>query len=70
MIKLMAMPPTLGMAIGCITSEPRPWVRKIGIKPMTVVAVEISSGRTRFKPACITHSRISSTLLGSRPANC
>ena len=31
------MPPTLGMAIGCITSEPRPLSRKIGASSRIVV---------------------------------
>ena len=35
----MAMPPIEGMAIGCITSEPRPSARKTGMRPITVVAV-------------------------------
>ena len=58
-ISEMAMPPTDGMAIGCITSEPRPSARNTGIRPMTVVAVVIRQGRMRFMPASTTMSRTS-----------
>jgi hypothetical protein len=51
----MDIPPTLGIAIGCITSQPRPCVRKIGISPMTVVAVDMISGRARLSPAFMTN---------------
>jgi hypothetical protein len=54
------------IAIGCITSEPRPCVRKIGSRPNTVVAVVISRGRTRFNAASMTSNRTSSTLCGTR----
>ena len=39
-------------------------VQKIGIRPMTVVAVDISIGRNRCSAASTTVSRISSTLRG------
>ena len=62
-IKLTAMPPRDGIAIGCITSEPRPVAQKIGIRPKMVVEIVIRHGRIRFRPACSTASRISSTDL-------
>ena len=55
------MPPTDGMAIGCITSEPRPVAQKMGIRPKTVVEIVIRQARMRLRPACTTASRRSST---------
>ncbi len=54
---LKTMPPTDGMAIGFITSEPRPVAQKMGIKPKMVVEIVIKLGPIRFKPACTTASR-------------
>src|SRR5262245_7129297 len=34
-MRLTAMPPTDGIAIGCITSEPRPVAQKMGMRPKT-----------------------------------
>lgn len=58
-----------GIAIGIMTSEPRPLAQKIGSRPMTVVAVVIRQGRIRFKPASITASRISRTDVNVRFLN-
>ena len=60
------MPPRLGMAIGCMTSEPRPVARKTGMSPMTVVAVVMRQGRMRLRPASRTRLRISAMLAGER----
>ena len=38
-IRLTVIPPTDGIAIGCITSEPRPVAQKMGIRPKTVVGL-------------------------------
>ena len=46
---LTTMPPTDGMAIGCITSEPRPVAQKMGIRPKMVVEIVIRQGRMRFQ---------------------
>ena len=35
------MPPTDGMAIGCIMSEPRPLAQKMGSRPKTVLEIVI-----------------------------
>ena len=51
MIRLTDMPPTDGIAIGFMTSEPRPVAQKMGIRPKTVVAVVIRQGRIRLSPA-------------------
>ena len=68
-IRLTAMPPIEGMAIGCITSEPRPVAQKIGIRPKIVVAVVIRQGRMRLIPASSTAARISPIDWKSRPLN-
>ena len=55
-ITTTAIPPTVGIAIGFITSEPRPVDRRIGIKAIIVVAEVIRQGRIRLRPACTVAS--------------
>jgi hypothetical protein len=50
------MPPTLGAAMGCVTSNPEPVVNMIGISPRTVVATVINFGRKRATDPSITAS--------------
>ncbi len=57
-MRLTAIPPMMGMAIGCITSLPRPVDQKIGRRPNTAVAVVIRHGRMRLSPASNTASRM------------
>jgi len=58
---LMVIPPKEGMAIGTMTSEPRPVEVSTGISARMVVAVVIRQGLTRRSPASIVASRISFT---------
>jgi len=51
------IPPTAGIAIGVIMSEPFPVDVSTGNNAMIVVAVVIIAGRTRFKPASSTLAR-------------
>lgn len=53
-ITSMAMPPKIGIAIGPMTSAPRPVALNIGNSASTVVAVVIRQGRTRRSPPSIT----------------
>ena len=46
-----SIPPNAGIAIGIIMSDPRPFEVSTGNRARTVVAVVMSIGRTRFKPA-------------------
>ena len=41
------MPPTIGAAMRCMTSEPVPWLHMIGTSPATMTATVIALGRTR-----------------------
>ena len=45
------MPPNVGMDIGTITSAPLPVDDSTGSRAMSVVAVVMAAGRTRFLPA-------------------
>lgn len=67
-IRLTAMPPTDGIAIGCITSDPRPVAQKMGMSPKTVVAIVIRHGRMRLRPASMTAVRISPMDANARRA--
>ena len=60
----MAIPPKVGMAMGIMISEPRPVDVRIGMRAMSVVAVVIRQGRTRFRAPLMVVRRISSTLVG------
>ena len=51
------IPPTLGMAIGTMISDPRPVDVSTGMSARIVVAVVIRHGRTRRAPAAIVASR-------------
>ena len=55
----ITMPPTLGMAIGTMMSEPRPEDVSTGIRARIVVAVVIKQGRQRRRPASTVASRAS-----------
>ena len=57
------MPPTVGIAIGFITSEPRPVDKRMGIRAIIVVATVIRQGRIRFRHASTVASRTSSIEL-------
>src|SRR5699024_9995032 len=65
----ISMPPKVGMAIGTMISAPLPVEVRTGSKAISAVAVVIAAGLTRFKPAYMTASRISSFVLGFRASN-
>ena len=46
--KNVKMPPIIGAAIRCITSEPVPWLSMIGSRPAMITATVIALGRTRM----------------------
>ena len=65
-IDCISIPPNVGIAIGTMISAPFPVDVSTGSSAISVVAVVIAAGRTRFNPASTTASRISCRVLGSR----
>ena len=63
------MPPTIGIAMGTMISDPLPVEDKTGINAIIVVAVVIMAGRTLNSPASTTVCLISSTVLGNFSLN-
>ena len=57
------IPPTVGVAMGFMISEPAPVLIKMGISARIVVAVVITIGRTRIKAALTTSSVTSRPFL-------
>ena len=58
------MPPTIGAAMRCITSEPVPSPHMIGSRPAMITATVIAFGRTRSTaPSRIASSRSASLVL-------
>lgn len=64
--RLYQHPPNVGIAIRTMISAPFPVDVSTGSSAISVVAVVIAAGRTRFNPASTTASRISCRVLGSR----
>lgn len=65
-IDCISIPPNVGIAIGTMISAPFPVDVSTGSRAMSVVAVVIAAGRTRFSPASTTASRMSYFVRGSR----
>ena len=60
------MPPTIGAAIRFYTSDPLPVAHTIGMSPMSVVAIVMNFGRSRFAaPSMIVAWRSASVRHGS-----
>jgi hypothetical protein len=54
------MPPIIGTAMRCISSEPVPWLHKIGSSPAMMAVTVIIFGRTRSTaPAMIAARKAS-----------
>src|SRR5690554_5647139 len=64
-IDWISIPPKVGIAIGTMISAPFPVEVSTGSSAISVVAVVITAGRTRLRPAWTTASRISSRVWGS-----
>ena len=60
------MPPTTGVASGCMISTPVRWSQKIGVREAMVVATVMTLGRSRSRAPALTAS-ISSSRVSSRP---
>ena len=60
----MTIPPKIGMAIGIMMSLPRPDEVKIGNKAIKVVAVVITAGLIRRRPASRVAFLIWAMVLG------
>ncbi len=59
----VTMPPTIGAAMRCITSEPVPLPNMMGSRPAMITATVIAIGRTRSAAPSMIASRRSSLLL-------
>ena len=65
------MPPTIGAAMRCITSEPVPVPHMIGSRPARMTATVIALGRTRSTaPSRMASSRSASLVLPWSARSC
>ena len=64
--RLEIMPPTTGVASGCMISTPVRWSQKMGVSEAMVVATVMTLGRSRSRAPALTAS-VSSSRVSSRP---